>query len=246
MKNGLYVVATLIISGALCFGCTRSDSPRSRREQESLAKSAAPVPGIVRLLAKGPHDEVIASLIQVAEAQDAAIENRTTALEELSKFVDQKVGDSVARLVAPHQPFLLRQAALSTIQRAGCGIDCDLWLLQYLYRYWAGESNALETSDDPKLQASYRKDEENLAGAVLAILANNEHVLQALELGYGLGSEQPSEFGLRIVERTSLKSACRALFQSFSKQQMLQKLGQGDSRKTEATIRAVGCPALTF
>lgn len=236
-----FVVAAAICAFAIGTAC-QTQSSDVRTMLLTAQQSGTPTPELVRELAK--TDKAVPALLAIAITPWANGDNRHTAIEELSKMGREDSADALAQLLVPHQPLRMREEAANGLLKSPCKVRCTRSVLSYLYRRSQGERNKLESLKitSPEMQREFAADDAKITATLHEVLRKlpNE-TLDALVTVYGIGTEQPSAFGLAAIKELRLTEGCDLLLRSEHMQLTLQKGGEGEPTNTKAVIKELGC-----
>jgi hypothetical protein len=154
-------------------------------------------------------------LLEIAFNDTAYYQSRAEAISALGERSQNgdEIADRLSTLLQPHQGLVIRRAAARALSRMPCSARCAASILHYMERDWRGDMFSEDRFENPG-------DSERLLGTekkeVLSILSrclsdNRDNTLSVLRGTYGIGSGNPSAFGLHMVELLDLKEACPEL-----------------------------------
>jgi hypothetical protein len=146
-------------------------------------------------------------------------ETRDAAFKALRDRKDPTIGDELATLLQPHSGLRSRQEVAAALNDIPCQNECIRSILHYLERITNGELNDEDRMIFPPGAESWKteqeKDEQLLYGNLQAVLKReSETTLSNLSAIYGLGSDNPSKFGLALISQMNFREACPLLLQS--------------------------------
>lgn len=184
-----------------------------------LFRSTEQSQAATRELATYRGEDVTQKLLAIAEGGSGIVlpQNQTEAIQALAMRDNPAVSVALADLLQPSEPYQVRVAAASALQRLPCDAACISEILHYLERVWQGELNVEERTTFPaemgeSIKSDTEKDEATLYGQLLSLL-QREHVatLRILVRTYGLGTVAPSRFALMVVSRAGFRDVCPLL-----------------------------------
>ncbi len=176
-----------------------------------------------------------------------APEAQTEAIKALQERQDPEVASPLANLLQPHEGLKTRQAAATALRNLPCKGECIRAILHYLERIWRGEPNYedrivhLPGSED--VAASLKEDQEKLYGTLYSVLRRERmETLGAIMKFHGVGSSDPSPFGLELVSRLGVHEACPYLLQSDREiQQLPSEFYKAPRQELQAALTSLNC-----
>lgn len=168
-------------------------------------------------------------LLQIAlgRAGFAMPQQQEQAIRALAGRKDPNIAAMLATLLQPHEALGTRMAAAETLKQLPCNSECVASVLHYMERVYQGEPNS-EDGFTPSPQVAFKLETERqqFYHDLDDVLENDKVTTVAVLTDvYGLGSEDPSAFGLELISRIRLSEACPLL---------LQSQGQLENSRTEA------------
>jgi hypothetical protein len=197
-------------------------------------------------LGKESGEQSTDMLLQIALARGgfAMPQQQEQAVRALAGRKDPKIGPLLATLLQPYEGLGIRMATAETLKQVPCSAECVASVLHYLERIYRGEPNS---EDDlppwPEVAAKLKAERQQFYLDLDTVLEDEkDNTLAVLTNVYGLGSEDPSSFGLDLASRIQLSEACPLLLQS---QQQLKtsrtEAYKKTSRLTASTIKSLKC-----
>jgi DNA-binding CsgD family transcriptional regulator len=249
-SSGTRRLAALVLLTLCCTtSCART---QSGAEDENLRKlwgtavNGRPSPEVVHQIALTKKNNAVRILVAVAMTPTAASENRDTAIDELSKIGNAEATEGIAELLAPHQYMTIREHAARAIQGSNCSERCIELVLFYLYRLSSGEVALRERLKNKSVQQQILQAQNQVvANLHTTLVRHRAQTLSALAAIYGLGTEEPSQFAIKMVEQLQLTEACDLLLRSEEQQQRLTLISNSDPTDTKSAIRQLGCQRQT-
>ena len=230
MRTKLVKILLLILAGLVCVGAYFG---YRNRAMDALYVNAAGYPpstggasesvAAIKRLATyrgGRATELLLSLAMgEGPAQLLWPDTRAEAIKQLSARADPSIALTLAKMLQPHERFGTRKAAAEALKSMPCNHECIRLVLHYLERISAGELNHedrfLQLPENHDVTDRLKKEEEALYADLYLVLRNNKSdALANLISTYGLGSPDPSAFGLAVATRMSLQESCPYLLQS--------------------------------
>jgi hypothetical protein len=159
-------------------------------------------------------------LLRVASPKARFFDHRQElAVQFLAKGKDPLVAERLSEYLKPQTALSLRSAVSKALQEMECDLTCTRSVLHYLERMSWGELNFEEAFEhDPNLRSILRPEQDQVVNNLHQVLWKDQGVtIEVLTQDYGLGSDYPSRFALRLVASLKLKSACPALGKSLAK-----------------------------
>jgi hypothetical protein len=172
---------------------------------------------------------------------------RIAAIRALSTRADAEAGAALSTLLQPYESLSVRIAAAQALDRLPCNDTCIQGVLHYLERTSHGELDYNQRQKNPpELDASMRarlaRNEDKLnAGLYRALEQHPRETVAALQLVYGLGTLDPSEFGLNVLERVGIVQACPALRASALEMQGDVRFVDAPREKVRQLRESLGC-----
>jgi hypothetical protein len=158
------------------------------------------------------------SVFEMALHPETSIVIRVQAIEAFEEAGSSEDSTSLSFLLQLHNPFVLRQAVASSLDKIGCLAGCVTNVLHYLERVWNGE-HSLEDRfmKFPRVVEESRQDKRNLEVVLLDIMTHNKRDTRLiLSNVYGLGSELPSPTAIRAVDKLGIKELCPDLRKAYT------------------------------
>ena len=141
---------------------------------------------------------------------------RIIAIQSLHRRGGAEVTDSIAHLIQPHEPLVVRRAAADEILSRNCGGACMTDVLHFLEREMNGTAE-VEKRQAGEFDYLLNPDRMKLHSTLMSVVKKNDDVaLTTLRDVYGLGSLNPSEFVVKIVSLGDIKRSCPFLLDSAS------------------------------
>ncbi len=156
-------------------------------------------------------------LLNVASPSRRFFDDRQTlAVRLLAKRKDPQVAAKLAEYLKPNSALSLRTDVADSLLEMECDFPCARSVLHYLERMSCGELNLEEAFErDPDRRFSLKPEQDEVIAKLGKVLKNDQGAtIEVLSKEYGLGSDFPSQFALRLVGTLELKSACYALARS--------------------------------
>jgi len=222
------------------FGACQMRNGNPDRDLE-LALSAEAHPEAIQRIAARNSAGAIPLLIKIAKDRSLPFTgNNLEAVRALGAMSTPEASAAIAQMLVPHNSFRTREAVAKSL--VTCPEACVRSVLTYLYRTSHGERNVHEKSEFKALNDQLAEQNRLLERRLEEVLRKNaDSTLSLLGNDYGLGSEQPSEFSLEMVERLRLDGACPALIESEKSQERLVELKQGDPAAARHAIEVLEC-----
>ena len=164
---------------------------------------------------------------------------RSAAISALANHPDPLISAQLAELLQPHTALALRYEVARTISQADCSIECVRSILHYLERMWEGQPNLEDWMSQGSDPANALTEQQNQLIHQLkrTLIREREKTLSVLSDVYGLGSLDPSCFGIHIVDELHLSEACPGLERPY-----LDRLVKGQTLKELETAKQhLGC-----
>jgi hypothetical protein len=185
-----------------------------------LGSSAHQATDTDTLIGQASNDAVSAELrkAEMALHPETSIVIRVQAIEAFEEAGSSEDSTSLSFLLQLHNPFVLRQAVASSLDKIGCLAGCVTNVLHYLERVWNGE-HSLEDRfmKFPRVVEESRQDKRNLEVVLLDIMTHNKRDTRLiLSNVYGLGSELPSPTAIRAVDKLGIKELCPDLRKAYT------------------------------
>jgi hypothetical protein len=127
-------------------------------------------------------------------------------------------------VLQPSENIDVRQAIAKTLLDDGCPVDCVKAVSHYLERVYNGERNVEDTAQlsfnlDQEtrkvVQADFRGRQMLLYTELREILSHEQSAtIDVMTRVYGLGTQSPSPFALKILSTIKLPAACQGLLRS--------------------------------
>jgi hypothetical protein len=197
-------------------------------------------------LGKDASQQSTEMLLQIAMARSgfAMPEQRDQAIRALGGRKDPQIGPLIASLLQPHEDLGTRIAVAETLKRVPCNVECVSNILHYLERVYRGDPN----SEDglplwPEVAAKINAERKQFYLDLDAVLEDEkENTLSVLTNVYGLGSGDPSSFGLELTSRLRLSEACPLLKQTQEQLKVSQtEAYRKNLQSTAAALRSSNC-----
>jgi hypothetical protein len=214
------IFGATVTLGACLTLCARQSadigSLTARATDESAPAESRKAAMLELLRSKSPDAKD--SLFNVALRRETPIAIRVQAIEAFGEAGSLEDSTHLSFLLQLHNPFVLREAVASSLDRTGCSAGCITNVLHYLERVWNGE-HALEDRF-MKLPGSFERsqhDKRNVETALLDVLTHNKtdtHLV--LSNVYGLGSELPLPTAIRAVDKLGIKELCPDLRKAYT------------------------------
>jgi hypothetical protein len=169
-------------------------------------------------LAKQSDQQSTDMLLEIAlgRAGFAMPDQQEQAIRALARRKDPKIGAMLATLLQPHEGLGTRMAAAETLKQLPCKLECVASVLHYLERVYQDEPNSEDGfTASPEVAVKLATERQQFYHDLDDVLETEKvNTLAVLTDVYGLGSEDPSSFGLDVVSRLRLSDACPLLLQS--------------------------------
>lgn len=176
----------------------------------------------VRKLASYEGASSTSMLLEIALGDHPTVwpQTRAEAIVALGHRGDPRVATAMATHLQLHEPLATRKALASALRETKCEEDCIQAVLHYLERVFRGEATYDDRFVPPNMdfkQFIEREQAQVVEDLHRVLTKNPESTLLKLRDTYGLGSENPSSFGLNVIAQLDLRNACPTLLRSFEK-----------------------------
>jgi hypothetical protein len=238
-------IAVVLLS-AICVSASAHSQTRDREEDLrklfGTAVSGLPSAEVVHRIALSGKGDTVRLLVAIAATPTAAFQNREAAIVELTRLASPEAMEGLAELLAPHQPLTIRESVARGLESSNCSERCVKSVLFYLYRLWAGEKSLREQTKNSSLAEEFGLQQAHVVSSLETLLTRQKtRTLGVLLATYGLGTEEPSPFGIDLVQRLHWRESCDLLMRSESYQQKLSVMSKTDPMKTTKAIELLDC-----
>lgn len=204
----------------LLLACSNHEADTLYVRASGVANGSDDAVEAVRQMAKleGPAVDSLLLRIAYAETQVVSPPVRYEAIAAVAQRDAPGSALPLARLLVPHEPLAVRQAAANALFAMTCDLNCIEAVLDYLGRVASGEQNMedrLSVLASAPARAAVRLQQQDLYDSLSRLLlAHPERTLTVLVQRYGLGSVIVSEFALSTVDQLRFSVACPQLLET--------------------------------
>ena len=164
---------------------------------------------------------------------------RLMVVSAMSKRREPEISEALSHVLLPQNALALRSAAAEALLGQRCGRSCLANLLHYMERLWWGERPSESLGKQTLDSDEYFKNYESRVNENLnqVLLNDRSTTLEQLQDVYGLGSKDPSPFGIHMAEELHLREACNDLTIPY-----LRELANKETLQAiDSALAKIGC-----